>query len=142
MKQVFIIYMTFFIALGSFACDAQAKKPEEAKGGEGDKVEVYYFHFTRRCMTCNAVEKESKAALLELYPEQIANGTLSFTGVNLDEEGSEALAEKCKASGQGLLVLKGDLRVDLTAQGFMNARNPEKLQQEIKKAIDPLLAIK
>lgn len=143
MKQVLMMSMALFMLFGSFACNAQAnKKAEEAKVSASDKVEVYYFHFTRRCFTCNAVEKESKIALETLYPEQMEAGTLTFTEVNLDEEGSKVLAQKHKASGQGLLVIKGDQRIDLTSQGFMNARNPEKLQQEIKKAIDPLFANK
>lgn len=143
MKQVLMMSMALFMLLGSFACQAQTtQKTGEAKVSEGDKIEVYYFHFTRRCMTCNAVEKESKMALEALYPKQMEAGTLTFTGVNLDEDGSKAIAEKVKASGQALLVVKGDQRIDLTSQGFMNARNPEKLKQEIKKAIDPLLASK
>ncbi|GAO28464.1 nitrophenyl compound nitroreductase subunit ArsF family protein [Geofilum rubicundum] len=143
MKQVFMMGMALFMVLGSFACNAQTNnKAEEAKVSDGEKVEVYYFHFTRRCMTCNAVEKETKIALEQLYPQQMEAGKLTFTEVNLDEEGSKAIAKKSQASGQGLIVLKGDQRIDLTSQGFMNARNPEKLQQEIKKAIDPLLASK
>jgi hypothetical protein len=143
MKQLLMMSMPLFMLLGSYACNAQAsKKAEEAKVGEAEKVEMIYFHFTRRCMTCNAVEKECKIALETLYPEQMEAGTVTFAEVNLDEEGSKAIAQKYKASGQGLLVIKGDQRIDLTSQGFMNARNPEKLQQEIKKAIDPLLAAK
>ncbi len=142
MKQVLMMSMALFMLLGSFACNSQTKKTEEAKVSETDKVEVYYFHFTRRCMTCNAVEKESKIALETLYPNLMKAGTVTFTEVNLDEEGSKAIAQKVKASGQALLVIKGEQRIDLTSQGFMNARNPEKLQQEIKKAIDPLLAAK
>lgn len=142
MKQILMIGLALFMMMGSFACNAQTKNAEEARVSEADKVEVYYFHFTRRCMTCNAVEKESKIALETLYPGQMEAGTLTFTEVNLDEDGSKALAQKCKTSGQGLIVISGDERIDLTPQGFMNARNPERLQQEIKKALDPLLASK
>jgi hypothetical protein len=142
MKHLLMMSLALFMLLGSFACNAQTKKTVEAKVSEADKVEVYYFHFTRRCMTCNAVEKESKVALETLYPKQMEAGTITFVEINLDEDGSKAIAEKVKASGQALLVIKGDQRIDLTSQGFMNARNPEKLQQEIKKAIDPLIASK
>ncbi len=135
-----MIGIALFMLLGSFACNAQTKATEEAKVSEADKVEVYYFHLTRRGMPCNAVESESKNALELLYPDQMADGTVTFTEVNLDEEGSKEMAKKCQASGQALLVIKGDQRIDLTSQGFMNARNPEKLQQEIKKVVDPLLA--
>jgi hypothetical protein len=142
MKHLLMMSLALFMLLGSFACNAQTKKTVEAKVSEADKVEVYYFHFTRRCMTCNAVEKESKVALETLYPKQMEAGTITFVEINLDEDGSKAIAEKVKASGQALLVIKGDQRIDLTSQGFMNARNPEKMQQEIKKAIDPLIASK
>jgi hypothetical protein len=142
MKHFLMMSMALFMLLGSLVCNAQTKKTEEAKVSEADKVEVFYFHFTRRCMTCNAVEKESKVALETLYPKQMEAGTITFVEVNLDEDGSKAIAEKVKASGQALLVIKGDQRIDLTSQGFMNARNPEKLQQEIKKVIDPLIASK
>src|SRR5512133_3312180 len=106
----------------------------------GDKVEVFYFHLTRRCVTCQAVENVSRNAIEALYPEQVKKGTVSFTPVNLDLEGSKAVAERCKVTGQTLLVLSGDVRVDLTDKGFMYATtSPDKLKAEIKKVIDPLL---
>lgn len=104
------------------------------------KAEVYYFHFTRRCVTCQAVESESKKAITTLYPKEVKSGKIKFTAINLDEKGSEALAAKCKAEGQALLVISGNKRYDLTEQGFMYARsNPGKLKQELKKIIDSLL---
>jgi len=104
------------------------------------KAEVYYFHFTRRCVTCQAVESESQKAITALYPKEVKSGKIKFTAINLDEKSSEALAAKCKAEGQALLVVSGSKRYDLTEQGFMYARsNPGKLKQELKKIIDPLL---
>lgn len=104
------------------------------------KAEVYYFHFTHRCVTCQAVESESQKAITALYPKEVKSGKIKFTAINLDEKNSEALAVKCKAEGQALLVISGSKRYDLTEQGFMYARsNPGKLKQELKKIIDPLL---
>jgi hypothetical protein len=104
------------------------------------KVEIYYFHYTRRCVTCQAVETESQKAIASLYAKEIKEGKVKFIGVNLDEKGSEVLAKKCKAEGQALLVIGGNKRIDLTEQGFMYARSkPEVLKAELKKAIDPLL---
>ncbi len=105
-----------------------------------NKVEVFYFHLTRRCVTCQAVENESRNAIEALYPEQVKKGTVSFTSVNIELEESKAVAERCKVTGQTLLVLSGDVRVDLTDKGFMYATtSPDKLRAEIKKTIDPLL---
>lgn len=104
------------------------------------KIEVYYFHYTRRCVTCQAVETESQKAIASLYSKEVKEGKVKFIGVNLDEKGSEALARKFKAEGQALLVTSGNKRVDLTDKGFMYARSkPEVLKAELKKAIDPLL---
>jgi len=106
----------------------------------GDKVEVFYFHLTRRCVTCQAVETVSGDAVHELYAEEMKEGKVAFRSLNIEDKATEADAERVKATGQCLLIVSGDTRIDLTAEGFMYARNnPEKLREEIKKAIDPLL---
>ncbi len=104
------------------------------------KVEVYYFHYTRRCVTCQAVEAESQKIISTLYAKEMKEGKIKFIGVNLDEKNSKVIARKCKAEGQALLVISGSKRIDLTEEGFMYAKpKPEKLKAELKKVIDPLL---
>lgn len=105
-----------------------------------NKVEVYYFHFTRRCVTCKAVETETQKSIQQLYSELYKKGIIIFKSINLDESSSSALAEKCKAEGQALVVISGNKRVNLTDKAFMYAKSqPEKLKAELKKVIDPLL---
>jgi hypothetical protein len=105
-----------------------------------DNIEVFYFHLTRRCVTCQAVENVSRDAVQELYPEEISSGKIVFRSLNIENQENEAVAEKVRATGQCLLVVSGDTRVDLTSEGFMYARSkPEKLKDALKKAIDPLL---
>lgn len=104
------------------------------------KVEVYYFHYSRRCVTCNAVEDVSKKAIVEMYSKQFKKAEITFKSINLDNKDSEAIAKKCKAEGQSLLIISKNKRLDLTEQGFMYARSkPEKLKEALKEAIDPLL---
>ena len=104
------------------------------------KIEVYYFHFTRRCMTCQNVEKVSKNAVETLYPEKVKGGQVSFQSINLDEKTGEAIGAKYKIEGQTLIVIAGDKRVDLTDKGFLYANDsPDKLKAEIKKAVDGFL---
>lgn len=104
------------------------------------KIEVYYFHYTRRCTTCQAVETESQKIISALYAKEIKEGKIKFTSVNLDEKNNNALADKCKAEGQALLVISGKNRIDLTDQGFMYATSKQnKLKAALKKAIDSLL---
>lgn len=107
---------------------------------EGKKVVVYYFHFTRRCMTCNNVEKVSKEAVNGQFAALVKTGEVSFQSVNLEEKAGEALGAKYKIEGQTLTVISGDKRVDLTDKGFLYANDsPAKLKTEIKNAVDSLL---
>jgi hypothetical protein len=106
----------------------------------GDKVEVLYFHLTRRCVTCQAVETVSADAVRDLYAEEMKEGKVVFRSLNIEDKAAEADAARVQATGQCLLVISGETRIDLTSEGFMYARNkPEKLRAELKKAIDPLL---
>jgi len=142
MKKIISISALILIMVSVFSISANCQKAKAIKTSvsKSSKVEVYYFHFTRRCVTCQAVETESKAAISALYPTQAKKGLIIFKAVNLDEKTSAALSKKCKAEGQALLVISGGKRLDLTEQGFMYAKsNPEKLKAELKKAIDPLL---
>jgi len=134
--SVLLLLVVSFFTVSSVAAD---KKTQTAVS-KSAKVEVYYFHFTRRCVTCQAVEAESQKAIAALYPVQAKKGLITFKSVNLDEKSSKILAKKCNVSGQTLLVISGGKRVDLTEQGFMYAKSsPDKLKAELKRTIDPLL---
>lgn len=126
-----------FVAIGmNMSCSAQANKENENDTTvKSDNVEVFYFHYTHRCVTCKAVESVSKDALKELYGDDV-----SFTAYNLDDSDASQKAEMLGTSGQTLLIVSGDTKINLTNDGFMYARsNPEKLKKIIKEKVDPLL---
>jgi hypothetical protein len=139
-----IIGLVFLLAMvtGNFSSNANSTA---ASGGSTsiatDKIiTVYYFHFTRRCKTCNNVEKVSKEAVNTQFATQVKKGEVSFKSVNLDEKEGEAIGAKYKIEGQTLIVISGDKRVDLTDKGFLYANDSQaKLKAEIKKAVDGLL---
>jgi len=141
MNRVISLYVVLFFILSQFTATAVVpQKNAVASGSNIKKTEVYYFHYTRRCTNCQAVETESQKAIRELYPAQYKSGKITFKSVNLDESNSKVVAEKCKAEGQALLIISGGKRIDLTEQGFMYAvGQPDKLKQELKKTIDALL---
>ena len=103
-------------------------------------VEVFYFHYSRRCASCINVEKETKRLVEETYATEIQAGELVFASINLEEPANQAIAERAGASGQSILVVGAGQRQELTQQGFMYARNASRYQQELKKTIDPILA--
>ena len=104
-----------------------------------DKTEVYYFHLTRRCTTCKTVEAEAKKAVEELYPEEIKNGQVSFSSINIEESGNEEIIEKLGVTGQSLLIVKNGNQEDITNTGFMYATTkPGKLKKKIAETIENL----
>lgn len=130
-------FSLFALVLGIMtACSEQKIQNAEADSALNDgSVEVFYFHNARRCATCEAVETEAKAALTEMYGEDVKLLVFSLE----DPEGVN-WAEQLDVSGQTLLVVSGSTIIDLTNEAFMYARtNPEKLKQALKENIDPLL---
>jgi hypothetical protein len=139
MKKVIFLSFALFMLMGSFIANAQNAKKQETKKTTTPKIEVYYFHFSQRCATCHAVEDNSKLAVTSLYPEKVKIGEYSFKGVNLDEASSKTIAAKLGISGQTLLVISGDKKVDITSKAFMYAHDPIKIKAEIKKAVESVL---
>lgn len=136
MKIIKIILITVLAMNINVYSTAQTNTNNKSQQiSKDEKVEVLYFHFTRRCATCNAVESVSKEAVNELYGEVV-----SFANYNLEEEAGKAKGKGLGVSGQTLLIVSGDTKINITNEGFMNARsNPDKLKQIIKEKIDPLL---
>lgn len=123
------------------ACTGQPSKKEvKTSDNNSDKIEAYYFHFTARCTTCKTIEASAKENLETLYPNQFKQGLITFQSVNLDEASSKPLAEKLGVSGQTLLLVKGNQKINLTNEGFMYAVvKPEKFKEIINEKIDGLL---
>lgn len=135
--KLFIVILTVTFAT---SCNAQSSTKKETIASSTDKIEVYYFHFTSRCVTCKTVEAEAKKDIETLYPEQVKSDKITFQAINLDESSSKEIAEKLGVSGQTLLIVKGDQKINITNEGFMNARNnPDKFREIIKEKIDKLI---
>ena len=122
-------------------CTAQPSNNEvKSFDSSSDKIEAYYFHFTARCTTCRTIEAKAKENLETLYPNQFKQGLITFQSINLEEPSSKPLAEKLGVSGQTLLLVKGDQKINLTNEGFMYAMvKPEKFKEIINEKVDGLL---
>jgi hypothetical protein len=140
MKTYRFIITLFFISQ-FVACSGQTPNTEiKASADNSDKIEVYYFHFTARCTTCRTVEARAEEDLVSLYPNQVKQGLITFQSLNLEEAPNKTLADKLGVSGQTLLLVKGDQKINLTNEGFMYAvAKPEKFKEIIKEKVDGLL---
>jgi hypothetical protein len=140
MKRLFTASIVIMMVFIQFSSSGQAdQKQNSSESKITSEVGVYYFHFSRRCSTCIAVEENSKKAVEELYPEQIKSGAYFFQGVNLDEDSSKDIAKKLDVGMQALLVVHGDKKIDITGEGFMYAHEYEKLKSEIEQAVGEAL---
>ncbi|PWD98620.1 nitrophenyl compound nitroreductase subunit ArsF family protein [Marinilabilia rubra] len=137
------VLLLTLIAITSSSCKSTPQKQGNSKEESSEmitkasnlsEVEVYYFHATRRCATCEAVEEVTKEALAEEFGKDI-----SFNSINREEQTDHPLIKKHNISGQTLLIVKGNQTENLTNFAFMNARtNPEKLKTKIKETIESL----
>ena len=140
MKMLKFSLLIMFVAMSLFSCNAQTSENQKTENAISEDVQVYYFHNTKRCATCNAIENETKVALEMFYEDKMKAGTMDFNSLNLEEDEGKEMAQSLHVSGQTLLIVKGETQVNLTNEGFMNARtNPTKFHEIIKTQIDKLL---
>jgi len=139
MKNFFLISFVLITLVG-ISCNAQTnQKPVTAVSNNGD-VEVYYFHMTMRCTTCKTVEAEARKNIEMLYADQVKNGKISFTALNLEEATGKSMGEKLGVNSQTLLIVKGDQKINITNEGFLYAvSQPLKFTEVMKSKIDPLI---
>ena len=136
MKTFQLLFILIITAGIGFSCNTQRaeKQNKETLVKSGD-VDVYYFHYSRRCVTCVSVQEVSKNAVREIYGDKV-----KFHEYNLDDSEGKAMMEKVGAPGQALMIVNGQNKINITNEGFLYARsNPEKLKQIVKEKIDPLL---
>jgi hypothetical protein len=150
MRHLLQFSLMVLLVFGAPSCTTQNEKPSENAQNATEsetavtaktvadtaiKAEVYYFHFTARCVTCLAIEEQAKKNVESLYP-----GKVTFQSINIDEASSKELVKKMQVAGQALLLVSGGSRKDITREGFMYARSdPNMFRAILKEKLDSLL---
>jgi hypothetical protein len=137
MKKINLVIFMIVALSFSYSCSGQTEKKNENATvvSETGNIEVVYFHYTRRCATCKIVESTTNDAVIELYGTKIP-----FAAYNLDTPEGKQKSEEIGVSGQALLVVNGEKKVNIINEGFMFARtNPEKYKQVISEKVASLL---
>jgi hypothetical protein len=139
MKKLLVLSF-IILTLAGISCNAQpAGKPDQVLSKKS-VVNVYYFHFTARCVTCRTVEAEARKNIEILYPNQVKEGKITFSSLNLEEPAGKESGGKLGIGGQTLLIVKDDQKINITNEGFLYAvAQPEKFKVIIKSKVDPLL---
>ncbi len=105
-----------------------------------NRIEVIDFYGTHRCVTCKAIEANTKYALATLYPGELKSGKITFRTVNVDDKANYDMAEAYEATGTALYlnVIKDgkETHVDLTEQAFAKGKERDAFTEELKFFID------
>lgn len=113
-------------------------------GQSVNKIEVIDFHSTHRCITCKAIESNTKLVLETNFAKELKDGVISFQIVNVDDENNYKLAEKFQATGTALflnVISNGEEKqIDLTQFGFMYGKNSAEFTKRLKSRIEKQLS--
>lgn len=135
------MFLLFLLGLMLFSCNEAPKEQAKIESKISvNRIEVIDFHSTHRCMTCIAIESNTKFTLESFFPNELKSGKISFQVINVDEEENASLAEKFNASGTSLflnVVTNGkEKQVDLTNFAFQKGRDQESFAQELKLKLE------
>lgn len=135
MQKVISLFAVVLLSTIFMSC-SQAQTKNNSTNSK-TKLEVYYFHATNRCPTCNAVENQAKELLEESFKSEIENGIIKFESLNVEEEENEEIVEKYEIVFSTLLIVKADgTKTDFTNSAFQYAKaNPEKYKELLKAEI-------
>lgn len=140
-KTLLVLLATML--LFSWNISAQNEEVKETKSA--NKIEVIDFHSTHRCMTCNAIEANTKFTLEEYFADELESGKITFQSINIDEKENYAMAEKFQASGTSLFLNVIDdgneVQINLTNLAFKKGKDKAAFSKELKRKIEKQLAI-
>ena len=104
------------------------------------KIEVLDFHSTHRCMTCKAIEANTKYTLNTYFSKELKENKITFKVINVDEKKNEKIAKKFEASGTSLFlnVIKNgkQTQINLTEFAFMKGNDQKAFSKELKAKIE------
>lgn len=103
-------------------------------------IGVYYFHFTRMCITCVQLEDTVKSVLAHDFAGETDAGKIVYRAFNLDEKQGKEAARRMQVSGHALLGTGHGKTRDLTNEGFLFiATNPQKVRDLVRDEISGIL---
>jgi len=107
-----------------------------------DKLEVYYFYRTQRCVSCLIIGEYVNKTMVEYYSEEIINGRIDYQEINIDLPENKDLARKFQASGSALFInaIQGEKESINNVLEVWSLKNDEnKFKSFLKQEINVLL---
>jgi len=83
---------------------SSSKSAEVKKAKPAEKIQVFLFHATQRCVTCINIGKYAKKTLEDKFPKELNSGKIEFREINIDLSENKELATKFKATGSAFFI--------------------------------------
>lgn len=69
-----------------------------------DRVEVFVFHRTQRCISCVTMGKFAEKTVVEGFGKELSDGRIEFREINVDDPKNRELSVKFRAAGSSLFI--------------------------------------
>lgn len=118
-----ILLVLAVLTVGTFALAEEVKKEKadttmiDSKAAKQDSTAseqaaaepeliAYYFHGTRRCVTCKKLEAYTQEAIESGFADELKSGILQWRPVNIDEEGNGHFANDYQLYTKSVILSK------------------------------------
>jgi len=108
---IIVLGMMFiaFLSNNSVSQEAGTSKGFQApqtkkKSVSAEKVEIVYFHATRRCPSCVAMGSYSEKTVKERFADEFASGKIVFRQVNVELPKNKEIVTRYQARGSSLFI--------------------------------------
>jgi hypothetical protein len=142
-SRIFILIFISIIGLNIKPVVAGNYKSSVVINLNEQPVYIYYFYFTPRCDECMILEKALLKVLNGHYSNELKSKQLIYKMINLSDPDSESrkIIQELRVRRQLLLLVSGEISVNLTKDAFRYAENQhERFNDLIKNAIDQALS--
>jgi len=107
-----------------------------------DKIEVFLFHPTQRCITCITIGKYAGETVAEFFQPELRDGLIEFREINIDLLENKELAQKFQASGSSLrvnVITNGQDNISEDTTVWRLTQNETQFKTYLKNKLDNLL---
>ena len=127
-------------ALAVDQLQSREQKPYQQKQS-ADKIEVFVFHATQRCISCITIGKFAKETVDEYFQQESKDGKIEFREINIDLPENRSLAQKFQASGSALFInaiRNGQDDINEDVQVWRLVQNETQFKSYLKGRLDIL----
>lgn len=124
------------------SAQTQEKPNATTQVSKVDRIEVFYFHSTNRCISCKKLERYTRSTVEEYYQPQMRDGLVIFNSFNVDESENKEIARKFRATGSSLfinVVKDGKDNISQDTKVWRLLGNAAGFKSYLKNKIDTLL---